>query len=107
MTTEPDMAEVDPLLTVSERNLEAAAKRMASKLSIAKRIACECEGLTMGSLCRRYLAEEKSAVKSEILSRPIVTRSDALAVVSLLERHHDPEIAAHLLQCLHSYLAAA
>src|SRR6476619_6099974 len=98
-----DEAATNPILTTGELNLEAAARWLA----IGRQLKCECDGLTLASLCRHYLAEEKPEVRRTTLRTEVRTRSDALAVISLLERREDAELASHLLQCLHMYLTAA
>jgi hypothetical protein len=67
--------------------------------------------LTMGRLCETYLGEylpaHRAALKAEILAKRITTRADALAALRVLEAEDDRALAAHLLQCVRLWVAAA
>jgi hypothetical protein len=99
----PDAAIADPLLCVAEMNLERAAQR----LSAVRQKRCECSNYTITDLCQQYAADPKPLTKELILRTAVRTRSDALAVISLLEQSDDPDISAHLLRMIRVHLSAA
>jgi hypothetical protein len=101
--TETDLAEVEPILSTMELNLEHAAKR----LSAVQPRRCECIDLTLRALCERHAMEPSPETRGLILRAQIRTRSDALSVLSLLETSDDPLVAQHLLRMTRLYLEAA
>jgi hypothetical protein len=98
-----DMGTVDPLLCIAELNLELAAKR----LSVGRPKRCECNPLTAADLAQRYTMEPTPALRAELLTMPIRTRADAMAVLRVIEAGSDMGLTRHLVACLHSYLTAA
>lgn len=97
--------------------METGAEAMTASLdpmpyvvdtTAADPILCNHElNLELAALAASRLDKPNPAMRSVILSAPMTTRADTLAVLAILESGDDPELAAHLLQCLHSYLSAA
>ncbi len=103
--TEPeaDMAVVEPILAVTEINLEAAARRLA----VGRPRQCACNAFTAADMAQRYLTEPTSALRAELLTITIRTRADCLAVLRVIGAGNDLALTRHLVACLHSYLTAA